>query len=72
MRSKVFKIVVAILLVMTLTMVNFIYVGAGIVSYAAEDISTNHRNVEFTTELKNENTLTLQINVKNEGWKYYK
>ena len=68
MRSKVFKIVVAILLVMTLTMVNFIYVGAGIVSYAAEDISTNHRNVEFTTELKNENTLTLQINVKNEGY----
>ena len=68
MRSEVFKIVVAILLVMTLTMVNFIYVGAGIVSYAAEDISTNHRNVEFTTELKNENTLTLQINVKNEGY----
>ena len=68
MRSKVFKIVVAILLVMTLTMVNFIYVGAGIVSYAAEDVSTNHRNVEFTAELKNENTLTLQINVKNEGY----
>ena len=68
MRSKVFKIVVAILLVMTLTMVNFIYVGAGLVSYAAEKVSTNHKNVEFTAELKNENTLNLQISVKNEGY----
>ena len=68
MRNKVFKIVVAILLVMTLTMVNFIYVGAGLVSYAAEKVSTNHKNVEFTAELKNENTLNLQISVKNEGY----
>lgn len=68
MRNKVFKIAIAILLIMTLTMVNFIYVGAGIISYAAEDISTNHKNVEFTANLKNENTLTLQVSVKNEGY----
>ncbi len=68
MKGKIIKIVTVMLLLITLTMVNFIYVGAGFVSLAAEDVSTNHRNVEFTAELKSENLLTLSVAVKNEGY----
>lgn len=48
----------------TLTMANFIYVGYGLVSYAASSIATNHQNVEFDAQLKEGNILSLLINVK--------
>lgn len=41
MKNKVLKISVAVLLIMTLTMTNFIFLGASFVSYAADNISTN-------------------------------
>ena len=68
MKGKIMKIVTVMLLLITLTMVNFIYVGAGFVSLAAEDVSTNHKNVEFTARLNSENSLTLGVTVKNEGY----
>ena len=68
MKGKIIKIVTVMLLLITLTMVNFIYVGAGFVSLAAEDVSTNHKNVEFTARLNSENSLTLGVTVKNEGY----
>ena len=68
MKGKIIKIVTAMLLLITLTMVNFIYVGAGFVSLAAENVSTNHKNVEFTAALKSENLLTLSVTIKNEGY----
>ena len=68
MKGKIIKMVTVMLLLITLTMVNFIYVGAGFVSLAAENVSTNHKNVEFTAELKSENLLTLSVAVKNEGY----
>ena len=68
MKGKILKLVTVMLLLITLTMINFIYVGVGFVSLAAENISTNHRNIEYTAELKSENLLTLTVTVKNEGY----
>ena len=68
MKSKIMKLVTVMLLLITLTMINFIYVGVGFISLAAEDVSTNHRNIEYTAELKSENLLTLSVTVKNEGY----
>ena len=68
MKGKIMKLVTVMLLLITLTMINFIYVGVGFVSLAAESVSTNHRNIEYTAELKSENLLTLSVTVKNEGY----
>lgn len=68
MKNKIFKIVTAILLLVTLTVANFIYVGVGLVSYAVSNIETNHQNVEFDAQLKDENILSLTISVKKEGY----
>ena len=68
MRSKIIKIITVMLLLVSLTMINFIYVGVGFVSLAAEEISTNHKNIDYSVELKSENLLTIAINVKNEGY----
>ena len=68
MKGKILKLVTVMLLLITLTMINFIYVGVGFVSLSAENISTNHRNIEYTAELKSENLLTLTVTVKNEGY----
>ena len=64
MKNKVLKIVTVVILLATLTMANFIYVGYGLVSYAASSIATNHQNVEFDAQLKEGNILSLLINVK--------
>ena len=68
MKSKIFKTMVVLMILATLTLTNFIYVGAGLFSYAASDVETNHKNVEFTTNLKDDKTLTLGVTVKNEGY----
>lgn len=68
MKNKVLKIVTVVILLATLTMANFIYVGYGLVSYAASSIATNHQNVEFDAQLKEGNILSLLINVKKEGY----
>lgn len=68
MKRKIFKIITSIILLITLTAINFIYVGAGLISYATSDIQTNHQNVEFKAELKDENTLSLDISVQKEGY----
>ena len=75
MKRKILKITMVILLLMTLTMTNFIFVGANLYSYAADNIATNHQNVEFDAYLKDEEidgekvpTLSLKISVKKEGY----
>ena len=68
MKNKILKLVTAILLLITLTITNFIYVGVGIVSYAKSSIATNHDNVEFDAKLKDNNILSLSINVNKEGY----
>ena len=52
MKGKILKISVAIILIMTLTLANFIFVGSNIVSYAMDEITTNHKNIEFETYFK--------------------
>lgn len=83
MKNKIAKIFTTIILLMTLTMTNFIFVGTSIYSYAVSDIKTNHRNVEFEAYFKegeeanlialekginDKSTLYLQIRVKKEGY----
>ena len=68
MKNKIFKIVTVVVLLATLTMANFIYVGFGLVSYAVSNTATNHQNIEFDAQLKEENILSLSINVKKEGY----
>lgn len=51
MKEKILKNVMVILLIITLTMANFVLLGVNAVSYAAEiikmDKATSHKNVEF-------------------------
>lgn len=83
MKNKILKISVAIVVLITLTMTNFVFVGASFISYAASNLETNHQNVEFDAYLKDENgnkqttiektfegedTIYLQISVKKEGY----
>ena len=84
MKSKIFKISVVILLIMTLTMTNFIFLGSSLISYAADNVATNHKNIEFSAYFKDSNgnrtttlertmdmqdiSLYLSINVNKEGF----
>lgn len=83
MKSKILKISMIILLIMTLTLTNFIFVGSSLISYAASSIETNNKNVEFDAYFVNGNNqaissidmsnqediyLYMQINVKQEGY----
>lgn len=84
MRSKFLKISIVLLLIITLSMYNFIFLGVNLISYAIDDVSTNHKNIEFSAYFKNEagekiNTLErtnntkelslyLSVSVKKEGF----
>lgn len=84
MKNKIFKISVAIMLIMTLTMTNFIFLGASLVSYAADNASTNNKNIEFSAFFKDSDgnrlttlertedmkdiSLYLSVNVNKEGF----
>ena len=83
MKNKILKISMIILLIMTLTLTNFIFVGSSLISYAASTIETNNRNIEFDAYFVNGNNqaissidmanqediyLYMQINVKQEGY----
>lgn len=68
MKNKILKVLTVILVLATLILTNFIYVGVGLVSYATTNITTNHQNIEFDAQLKEGNILSLQINVKKEGY----
>lgn len=84
MKNKVFKVSVVLVMILTMTMTNFIFVGSSLISYALDDHSnTNINNVEFNTYFKNdkgekvsnmdmtsnfENILYLYLNIKQEGY----
>ena len=67
MKGKIFKVVTIMLLLATLTLTNFIYVGVGLISYAVGGNETNHQNVEFSANIKDNSILELEVSVKNEG-----
>ncbi len=57
MKKKILKVSIVCLLLVTLTAINFISVGANLVSYALDgtiEAKTNHNNVGFSAYLKNE------------------
>lgn len=68
MKNKILKLITVLVLLTTLTMINFIYVGVGLISFAVSSMETNHQNVEFDAKLKDNSILELQINVKKEGY----
>ncbi len=84
MKNSILKIGVILLVILSMTMANFIFVGKGLISYAADSASTNNPNVEFeayfkdqdgnkVTKLEKENIqeetfLYLNLNVKKEGY----
>ena len=59
MKQKVLQVITAILLIITLTMANFLFLCVNVVSYAAEQVSidkkTNHKNVEFMAYFEDSN-----------------
>lgn len=84
MKNKIFKISIILVMILTMTMTNFIFVGKNLISYAGDNITTNHKNIEFTAYFKNqegkevttleklqneeEAFLYLRFNVKKEGY----
>ena len=84
MKKGILKISVVILLILTLTMTNFIFLGSNLISYAADAISTNNKNIEFDAYFKDDSgqrtttlertadmqeiSLYLAVNVKTEGF----
>lgn len=63
MRENLLKPIIAIILIITLTMANFVLLGVSAVSYAADEINkniaTNNENVTFNSYFKNESKSTV-------------
>ncbi len=59
MKQKFLQVIPSILLIITMTIANFLLICVNVVSYAADvinaDKSTNHKNVEFMAYFKDEN-----------------
>lgn len=57
MKERIMKAILATLLIITLTMANFILLGFNVVTYAVDSLTqekeTNHKNVEFMAYFKN-------------------
>lgn len=68
MRRKLLNAITAALVIITMTMANFVLFTANIVSYAAEVITakedTSHRNITFTANLKNGSEESPEIKAK--------
>lgn len=55
MKNRIFKISVILVIILTMTMTNFIFVGSSLISYAFDNNNkTNNNNIEFNTYFKNE------------------
>lgn len=83
-RGKLTDKIIAIILLISLTITDFLFVGKSLISYALDVVKTNNANVEFTAyfmdntgvklekiekEIQDENTkLYIEVSVKNEGY----
>ena len=67
MRRKLFKLII-VALVTVMLVSNFSYLGAGIISYAANNMETNHKNIDFDAQIKDNNKLSLIVSAKEEGY----
>ncbi len=61
MKNKILKVLTVLTLLTVLTMTNFIYVSAGLISYAVDGIDT----VEFSAEINQGENISLGLNVPN-------
>ena len=68
MKGRVLKVITVIMLIMTMTMANFILLGNGIVSYAADIIgseqNTSHKNVAFSASLQTDAEENVDLKAK--------
>lgn len=78
MKSKIFKISIATILIMVMTMTNFVFIGESLISYAIDGISittaTNNKNVEFAAYFKDDSgriTDTTQKSISSGDTKLY-
>jgi len=70
MKNKVLKAVIVIALIITLTLVDFIFLGKNLITYAVENLdnSTNNSNVKFAAYFKTEEKeKTSQIEYQMDG-----
>lgn len=68
MNKKVLKIVTVVIILTALMATNLAPIGISLVSYAQSSISTNHENVEFEAQIKDNNTLSLKVRVLKDGY----
>lgn len=70
MKNKIFKTSIILVMILTMTMTNFVFVGTSLISYATDNMTTNHKNVDFEAYFKEEekDALFLRVNVKKEGY----
>jgi len=84
MKNKLLKLSISLVVILTMTMSNFLFVGKSLISYAQDNLATNHPNVEFKAYFKDqegkevttqeqdakslENFLYLRVTVKKEGY----
>ena len=68
MKGKLLKTITVIMVIITMTMANFILLGANMISYAAESISskeeTSHKNVSFTASLMTDSEESTELRAK--------
>ena len=68
MNKKVLKIVTVVLILTALMATNLAPIGIGVISYAESNAKTNHENVEFEAQIKDNNMLSLKITVLRDGY----
>lgn len=75
MERRVFKKILAILMILMITSADFFILGSNIISYAAEvNNSTNNKNISFSAYFKNEKGEKIEklaASIKNENLKMY-
>lgn len=54
MKSKFFKITIVLLIILNLSLTNFLFVGNSLISYAFDDVNTNNKNIEFSAYFKDD------------------
>lgn len=77
--KEIFTKLIAMLLIITLNIANFLFVGEGLISYAVDMVATNSNNVEFQVYFKNQDETTKQeiqvaekdININSESENLY-
>ena len=55
MKGRVFKVAIVLMLILAMTMSNFLIIGNSLISYAISKDSTSNKNVQFNAYFKNAN-----------------